>query len=169
MGAGGQTAGQREARLEGEAGDMTVDEFFASYAADFATYDAATVAEHFAYPVQSVGDTDAGPDVTTAGRQEWLLVLDRLLGAYRELGVTGARLHSVQVTRLGHGLHVARVGWTLLGTDKLPVYDFEASYTLVASDGGLRISAIAHNEVPKLRAALADRGGRFRSHAEPAA
>lgn len=46
---------------------MTVDEFFASYAADFATYDAATVAEHFAYPVQSVGDTDVGPEVTTAG------------------------------------------------------------------------------------------------------
>jgi hypothetical protein len=73
------------------------------------------------------------------------------------------------VARLGDGLYVACVGWTLLRTDNLPVYDFEASYTLVASHGGLRISAIAHNEVPRLRAALADRGGRFRSHAEPAA
>lgn len=142
---------------------MTIDEFFAGYAADFATYDAATVAEHFAYPVHSVGDTDAGPDVTTAGREEWLLVLDRLLGAYRELGVTGARRHSVQVARLGDGLYVACVGWTLLRTDNSPVYDFEASYTLVTSHGRLRISAIAHNEVPKLRAALAGRGGRFRT------
>jgi hypothetical protein len=136
---------------------MTIDEFFAGYAADFATYDAATVAEHFAYPVQSVGDTDADPNVTTAGREEWLLVLDRLLGAYRELGVTGARLHSIQVTRLGRGLHVVCVGWTLLRTDKSTVYNFEASYTLVASHGRLRISAIAHNEIPRLRAALADR------------
>lgn len=136
---------------------MTVDEFFAEYAADFATYDAATVAEHFAYPVQAVGDTDAEPDVNTAGREEWLLVLDHLLGAYRELGVTGAWLHSMQVTRLGCGLHVAWVGWRLLRADKSPVYNFKASYTLVASHGRLRISAIAHNEVPKLRAALANR------------
>lgn len=136
---------------------MTVDQFFAGYAADFATYDAATVAEHFAYPVQAVGDTDAEPDVNTAGREDWLLVLHRLLGAYRELGVTGARLHSIHVTRLGRGLHVACVGWTLLRADQSPVYNFEASYTLVASHGRWRISAIAHNEVPKLRAALAER------------
>lgn len=136
---------------------MTVDEFFAGYAADVATYDAATVAGHFAYPVQSVGATDADPDVTTAGREEWLRVLDRLLGAYRKLGVAGARPHRIQVTRLGRGLQVAWVGWTLLRTDNSPVYDFEASYTLVASRSMLRISAIAHNEVPRLRAALAGR------------
>ena len=136
---------------------MTVDAFLAGYAADFATYDPATVAKRFAYPVHCVGDTDAGPDVTTAGREAWLLALDRLLGAYRELGITGARLHSVQVIRLGPGLHVAWVRWALLRSDASVVYSFEASYTLVLSQGRLRISAIAHNEVPRLGEALAKR------------
>ena len=136
---------------------MSVDEFFASYAADCATYDAATVAEHFVYPVQAVGATAAEPDVTTAGREEWLRGLDRLLDAYRELGVAAARLHRLQVTQVGRGLHVASVGWTLLHADRSPVYEFEACYTLVVSQGRLQIAAIAHNELPKLRAALADR------------
>ena len=36
---------------------LTVNEFVASYAAAFATYDAATLAHHFVYPVHVVGDT----------------------------------------------------------------------------------------------------------------
>jgi hypothetical protein len=145
---------------------MTVDDFFAGYAADFTTYDAATVAERFVYPVHAVSETGADPNVITAGRSEWLLLLDRLLGAYRELRVTTARLHSMQ-TQLGRGLHVAHVDWTLLRADKSPVYNFEASYTLVTSHGELRISAIAHNEEPKLRAALADRRGKPRGDTGP--
>jgi hypothetical protein len=96
---------------------MTVDDFFAGYADDFATYDAATVAERFVYPVRAVSETDSDPDVITAGRSEWLLLLDRLLSAYRELLATAARPHSMQVSQLGRGLHVAYVDWTLLRAD----------------------------------------------------
>jgi hypothetical protein len=136
---------------------MTVDEFFARYSADFATYDAATVARHFAYPVQAAGVTGADPDVVTADREEWSRVLDRLLSAYRDLGVTAGRVRGLEVTTLGHGLQVAAVGWTLLRADGSRVYDFDACYTLIGSEGGLRIVAIAHNELPKLQAAARDR------------
>ncbi len=136
---------------------MTVDEFFARYAADFATYDAATVARHFAYPMQAAGVTGAGPDVVTAGREAWSGVLDRLLGAYRDLGVTAGRIRELEVITLGHGLQVASVGWTLLRADGSRVYDFDACYTLIGSAGDLRITAIAHNELPRLQAAARDR------------
>jgi hypothetical protein len=134
---------------------MTVDEFFSQYAADFATYDAATVAAHFAYPVQAIGDTGAEPSVATALQEEWVGVIGLLLAAYEGLGVTGARRRRCEVTELGPGVRLASVGWTLLRADGSRVYDFDACYTLVRVDDRLRIAAIAHNELPRLQAALA--------------
>lgn len=38
------------------------------------------------------------------------------------------------------------------------VYDFNAVYTVVETDGVLRVASIAHDELPELRAALAGAG-----------
>jgi hypothetical protein len=68
-----------------------VREFLAQYAADFATYDAPTVAAYFIYPVQAINDDRDSVSVLVMSEPEWLDVLDRLLFAYRQLGVVGAR------------------------------------------------------------------------------
>lgn len=133
---------------------MTLDEFVARYAADFASGDAATVAGHFADPLHVVGETRVDPEVTTADGAQWRRVVDRLLGAYRQLGVTGVRVRSLQPVRLGGGVQLAVVAWTLTRADGSSVYDFEAAYTVVRAGGGLRIAAVAHNETPRLLAAL---------------
>jgi hypothetical protein len=46
------------------------------------------------------------------------------------------------------------VHWGLLGVQGRKVYDFDASYTLADLGDGMRITAIAHNEAPRLRAAI---------------
>lgn len=137
--------------------DKKAGEFFAGYTAAFATYDSATVAEHFTHPLQVVSETGAEPGVTTVGRDEWLTVVERLLGAYRALRVTSAHTDSLQVSVLGPSLQVATVSWTLIRGDGSVAYAFQAAYTLVASQGRLRICAIAHNEQPRLQAALMSR------------
>src|SRR5215207_6994865 len=129
---------------------MTVNEFVASYAAAFATYDAATLANHFVYPVHVVGDTGGDPSIITATQDEWLAVLQRLLGAYRELGVVGAQHGICTVTELGPAVKLASIHWTLQRADGSAVYGFQAWYTIVGSTGGLRISAITHNELSAL-------------------
>ncbi|HEU0214748.1 MAG TPA: hypothetical protein VFR13_11725 [Jiangellaceae bacterium] len=133
---------------------MTVDEFVASYAAAFATHDAATLAHHFVYPVHVVGDTGGDPSVVTATQDEWLAVLQRLLGAYHELGVARAQPEICTVTELGSTVQLASIDWTLQHADGSAVYEFRACYTIVGSTSGLRISAIAHNELSALQAAL---------------
>lgn len=135
---------------------MSPEDFLARYAAAFASGEPATVATFFADPVHVVGETGGDPDVTCVERDDWLRILDRLVGAYRRLGVVRAELRSLEVSRLGDGVQVPAVAWALAREDGSPIYDFEATYTLVASLDGPRITAIAHNETPKLMAALGD-------------
>ena len=99
----------------------------------------------------------AETSVITATQDEWLAVLQRLLGAYHELGVAGAQPEICAVTDLGPTVQLATVDWTLQHADGSAVYEFRACYTIVGSTSGLRISAIAHNELSALQAAL---GGR---------
>jgi hypothetical protein len=138
----------------GPAADKKAGEFFAGYAAAFSTYDAEMIAEHFTYPLHVASETGTEPTITTAGRVEWRSVLEHLLGAYRALGVTGAHKRIVHVSVLGPSVQLAAVAWTLLRADGSAAYEFEAAYTLVVSQGRLRICAIAHNEQPRLQAAL---------------
>ena len=49
---------------------------------------------------------------------------------------------------------VVRVHWALEREDGGPVYEFTALYTLARRDDRLSIIAIAHDELPKLQAAL---------------
>lgn len=80
--------------------------------------------------------------------------LERLLGAYKRLAVTNCVPLAVEISEPIGAVSVVRVHWALLREDRGPVYDFNALYTLVRADGGLRIAAIAHDELPKLQAAL---------------
>jgi hypothetical protein len=81
-------------------------------------------------------------------------VLDGLLGAYRTLGVAEGVPLELEARELASGLRSARVHWELRREDGTAVYDFTAVYTLALLDGRWRAFSIAHDELPKLQAAL---------------
>jgi hypothetical protein len=54
------------------------------------------------------------------------------------------------------------VHWALYDDAGRVLYAFEAAYTLASIDGALRISAIAHNEIPRYRECLSQIASRNR-------
>ncbi|MDP8957716.1 MAG: hypothetical protein M3N51_00610 [Actinomycetota bacterium] len=48
----------------------------------------------------------------------------------------------------------AAVQWGLVDQEGGRIYDFDASYTLADLGQGMRITAVAHNEAPRLRASI---------------
>lgn len=128
--------------------------FLASYVAAFERYDPDAIADHFAYPVQVTGDADEVTPVTVPAKDAWVVRLGELLGAYRSLGVATARVLDLSTTGLSPRLVVADVDWSLDDRAGATIYTFDSVYTLAQVGDGLRIVAIAHNETPRLRAAI---------------
>lgn len=135
-----------------------VGDFLDAYRAAFEAYDAAAIAELFAYPCQVTSDAGAVSVTAVPTRDAWLPQLERLLAAYEGIGVRSAHVLEHRVTELAPRLAQAVVRWRLIGGEERPLYDFDATYTLADLGDGLRIAAIAHNEAPKLRALLQQRG-----------
>ena len=73
--------------------------------------------------------------------------------SYRELGAVSGKVLDLDVIPLASSLAVAVVHWELRAIGVRPLYRHQAAYTLVRTDEW-RISAIAVNELPKLREAL---------------
>jgi hypothetical protein len=94
------------------------------------------------------------PSRRSRPRETWLPQIERLVAAYRELGVRSAETLELQVIELTPRLAQATVHWGLVDHAGGPIYEFDASYTLADLGDGLRITAIAHNETPRLRAAI---------------
>ena len=65
-----------------------------------------------------------------------------MLGAYKRLGVTDCVPLAVEITEPMDAVALMRVHWALQRTDREPVYNFTAVYTL------------AHDELPKMQATL---------------
>jgi hypothetical protein len=132
----------------------TVRAFLDAYRTAFETFDAAAVADLFHYPCQI---TSGGAEVTVAvipTRDAWMPQLERLVAAYRSIGVRSAEARAVDVAELTTRLAGAVVHWGLFDEQGRPIYDFDASYTLADLGEGMRITAIAHNETPRLRAVI---------------
>ena len=68
------------------------------------------------------------------------------------IGVRSAEVVELQVFELTPRLAQAAIRWRLADEERTPIYDFDAAYTLADPGTGLRITAIAHNETPRLRA-----------------
>ena len=66
--------------------------FFDSYVRAFERYDAAGIADLFAYPAHVTGDADPITPTTVPDRAGWEARLTELLGAYRALSVTTASI-----------------------------------------------------------------------------
>ena len=135
--------------------DKEVQAFFESYRSAFEKRDAPAIALHFRFPLFVAGDAGQVTTVVVPSIDGWKPQLERLLGAYRQLGVATAEALSSQITRFSPRLVVAAIKWRLVNEAGAPVYEFEATYTLAQSDDGLKVVAIAHNEQLRAREAMA--------------
>ena len=133
----------------------SLDGFFESYRTTFARLERDPLLELFAFPLQIVSATEAGPVVASFDRQQWPGLLDTLLGAYRKLDVADAQVLELDVHEVSAAAASARVRWELQRADGSVVYRFTAIYTVVTLDGIRRIASVTHDELPQLQAALA--------------
>ena len=136
--------------------DKTPAELFLSdYRETFERFDVAAVAAFFAFPLQVTGDAAEVTVVSVPTLEAWLPQIERIVGAYRLLGVAWASPGDIRIRLVTERIAQVTVDWELDDAQHDCVYDFNASYTLADFGAGLRITAIAHNERPKLTAALA--------------
>jgi len=129
--------------------------FFESYRLAFERRDTSAIADHFAYPSHMTSDTGEivlSPVVT---KPDWTRRIQQLLAMYRAIGFASARILDLALTELSPRLVQAVVDWALQDHIGSLLYTFQAAYTLVKIDDALRISGIAHNEIPKYREYLA--------------
>jgi hypothetical protein len=133
----------------------TAAAFFESYRAAFAHGDVAAILDHFAFPCHITSEAREVTLTPIASRDEGVRMVGQLLAMYRDVGVSTARVLELTAIELSPRLHVALVHWSLDDATGARVYAFEASYTLASFDDVLRISAIAHNEIPRYRERLA--------------
>ncbi len=137
---------------------QAAEAFIDDYRRTFQSLDAAAITGAFTFPCQVVGDADAVTVATVPTAELWNASIERIVGAFRLLGVTSAAIESLQVVTVTPGAAHAVVRWGLQRADGAPVYSFTASYTVVDTAGGPRVAAIVHDEGPKLAQAVAAAG-----------
>jgi hypothetical protein len=136
----------------------SVEAFFQSYRAAFERSDVVGVAGHFAYPSHVTGDAEEVVLMPVATVDEWIGSIEQLLDTYQRIGFASARVVELTALELSQRLYQAMVRWELHDAGGDMLYRFEAAYTLAEIDGALRITALAHNELPRLRSCLARLG-----------
>ena len=132
-----------------------VERFIDDYRRAFERFDVARVAGYFAFPLHVTGDAAEVTVVSIPSLEAWLPQIERIVGAYRMLGVASADARDVRVVTVTSRISQVTVNWVLLDGEGGVVYDFHASYTLADLGAGLRITAIAHDESPRMMEALA--------------
>ena len=137
-----------------------VSAFIDGYRRTFETFDVDAICAGFAFPLQVVGDAGEVSVAVVPSLEAWVPQIERIIGAYRLLGVASSDVESLQATEVTPHIAHATVRWGLRDASAGAVYAFTASYTLAATVDGPRIVAIAHDETPKLAAAVSRaRGG----------
>ena len=129
-------------------------EFFASYSAAFERGSAAAIVEHFAFPCHITGDASTVTLTLIASRDEGLRMVEHILAMYQAIEVASVRVLDLVAHDVSPHLVQALVHWALDDEAGTRLYAFEAAYMLAEIDGELRITAIAHNEVPQYHACL---------------
>jgi hypothetical protein len=134
---------------------QAVEGFIERYRTTFETLDAAAITAMFTFPCQVVGDAGAVAVASVPTAELWGASIERIVAAYRMIGVATADLGSLQVVVLTPGSAHAIVRWNLRTADGEPVYSFTASYTVVDTAGGPRIAVVVHDETLLLQQAVA--------------
>ena len=132
-----------------------VQAFVDDYRAAFEAFDVAAVAAFFSYPCQITGGEPQATVVSLPDHDAGVVLIEQLVRAYQAIGVRSAEVRALEAVELSPRLAQATIGWGLRDEHGDAIYDFDASYTLADFGDGLRITAIAHNEASRLRAALA--------------
>jgi hypothetical protein len=132
-----------------------VEAFFDEYRRTFASFDVPAIAALFAFPVHVTSEADGVTVTSVATVEEWIPLVDRIVRAYQLIGVADAAPLSLQTVRITPRILHAVVHWALGRADGTPVYEFAASYTLATTGEHMRIVALAHDETPRLLAAVA--------------
>ena len=91
--------------------DQQVRSFFDTYRETFARYDAAALADLFAFPLQVVSDAEEIAPLSIASREDWVGVLEGLLGGYRTIGVHSGEPLDIAATELTPRIVSAKVHW----------------------------------------------------------
>ena len=130
-----------------------VDQLMARYRSAFVRADIEALLNCFHFPLQVVSIEADQVFVSVATSEGWPQVLQRLLTAYERLRVADAVPLTLELHEPIKGLTVVQAHWALEREDGTRLYDFTAAYTLGQVGDGLRIIALAHDELPKLRAA----------------
>ena len=132
-----------------------VSAFFKSYLRAFESFNAAAIADHFAFPCHVTADSGEIGLTAVAERGAWIAQLEKLLAMYRAINVASARIVDLRITTISAQLLLAVVHWDLDEPAGNWLYSFEAAYTLAGDGDALRITAIAHNEIPRYRECVA--------------
>jgi len=139
--------------------DARVRGFLDAYRAAFEAFDVAAVAGFFAFPCQVTSEAAEITITVVPTLDAWAPQIERIIGGYRALGVATADMGDLRVLGVTPRLAQAVVRWRLRDANGGTIYEFDASYSLADLGAGFRITAIAHNESPRLRAALGSRRG----------
>lgn len=134
--------------------DERVTRFFEAYVADFTSFDASAIAKHFAYPCHITSENEPVQLTVANSEDEWRTQIEGLVALYQQFGVADASILEMSEDVLSPRVTQVRVHWMLKTGTGEDVYDFTGVYTLVDQGSGLKVSALAHNELPRLMALL---------------
>lgn len=134
--------------------DRALD-FMERYRAAFVRGDVDELLEFYEFPLQLVDVGNRPASVSVVDAAGWRVTVGRLVRAYQRLGVADTSSGTFEATEPLAGVAAVRAAWVLRDADEHRIYDFTAAYSLVDLAHGLRIVAITHDEVPKLRTSLA--------------
>ncbi len=140
--------------MNGNELEPEIGRFFQSYTQAFERSDAAALAGHFIYPCQIVGENTPLTVGVMNAAPDYVAVISRFLELYRKAGVVTGRILDFSLTELSPRLVSARLHWQIANEAGAQLYEFAAIYTLAKGDDGWRITAIAHNELPRLQKLL---------------
>jgi hypothetical protein len=131
--------------------------FFDSYVGAFERLVPEAIAAHFGFPLHLTSEGDDVGLSSVADEATWRDEIGRLVGFYRDVGVSSARMLSAQSIELSPRVEHAAIHWQLHDAAGTDLYDFHAVYTLADVGGSTRIVALAHDELPRALA-FATRG-----------
>lgn len=128
--------------------------FFDSYRVAFDRLDADDIAKHFYFPTQLTLDIGGKVLALVATRADMLGSLERLLANYRRIRFGSAMIRQQSTVQISTSVAHVVVDWELVNCVGEGLYSFVATYVLAKIEGALRITAVAHNEVPRYRECL---------------
>ena len=125
-----------------------ISEFFNSYANPANLLDAGALAEHYALPCFIASDRGRVDTFPISTRQELIELLAKILGMYKAIGVASGSVTNLVSTQLSPLLSVNQVDWELRDLAGTKLYSFRAIYTIVKTEGALKVCANVACEIP---------------------